>query len=152
MEPGVVRLYRGGLPRGVTTQGSALRGEHGTHPAGPGARLLPPARTKSPPGEPLPRCGLGLLWDLHPEIKPPWAGCRGGGRPKVRVPSPESSHTCFPPSFIAASSSFERCETPVQRSGANGVPEPAGFGTGWRGDGDGGASSGVLPRWRRVTG
>ena len=83
-----------GMPRGVTAAAS---------------------RRDKTPGEPFPRCRLCALGDLHPEIKPPWAGGRSGGRPRVprpEPPSPASSHACFPPSFIAASSPSKRCERP----------------------------------------
>lgn len=125
-------------------------------PREPGAGLVPLAGSWKPPGICFPArelflLGFGLLWSLHPEIKPFVGRGRVLSIPGSR-PSPRIQPHLLSPSFIAASSASGHGEATVPRTGARcrGEPEPAGFGSVWRGGG-GGSSAGVLPRRRWVT-
>lgn len=78
--------------------------------------------------------GENALWDHHPQIKPPCAGCWGTGHPGVLILSPTSSHTSFPSTFIAVSSSSERYETlRTKERLRRGCQSWGGFGTGCEG-------------------
>ena len=139
------------LPCGVTAQGAALLGECGTHPGGAGFCLQ---------WGQIPCRGshfLAAIWALsgtsilRQSLREQGAGVAAGhARVPILSPLPRIQPHLLSAHFLLPPPRPPDAETHVQKSGANGVPEPAGLGVG--GAGGGGTSRGVLPHWRWVTG